>query len=203
MVKNPPAMQETWVRFPGWDEPQKKGMVTHFIILAWRIPWTEEPSGLQSMGPQRVGYNWATNSYEREPKVWPVLSASTTRVRVTRYLFNHGQWPSQSQHTVLCNMITPSPPGMLFSDPWMITGDKRMSSSGTMEPSTWCRGSSWQSKAYDQRNVAFSTAYWILTQLNAGEPKMAAEQSPNLSLVEVPMTLGQNFPKFVLYFSTF
>ena len=137
MVKNPPAMQETWVRFPGWDEPQKKGMVTHFIILAWRIPWTEEPSGLQSMGPQRVGYNWATNSYEREPKVWPVLSASTTRVRVTRYLFNHGQWSSRSQHTILCNMITPSPPGILLSDPWTITGDKRLSSSGTMEPSTW------------------------------------------------------------------
>ena len=63
MVKNPPAMQETWVQSPDWDNPLKKGMVTHSIILAWRIPWTEEASGLQSTGSQRVGYNWATNTF--------------------------------------------------------------------------------------------------------------------------------------------
>ena len=50
MVKNLLAMQETWVRSLGWEDPLEKGMVTHSSILAWRIPWTEEPGGLQSMG---------------------------------------------------------------------------------------------------------------------------------------------------------
>ena len=55
MVKNPPAMWETWVRSLGWEDPLEKGMAPHSSILAWRIPWTEEPGGLQSMGSQRPG----------------------------------------------------------------------------------------------------------------------------------------------------
>ena len=55
MVKNLPAMQETQVQSLGRD-PLEKGMATHSRILAWRIPWTEEPGGLQSMGSQRVGH---------------------------------------------------------------------------------------------------------------------------------------------------
>ena len=54
MVKNLPVMQETWVRSPGHEDPLKKEMATHSSILAWRIPWTEEPGSLQSMGSQRV-----------------------------------------------------------------------------------------------------------------------------------------------------
>ena len=50
MVRNLPAMQETRVRSLGWEDPLEKEMATHFSILAWRIPWTEEPGGLQSMG---------------------------------------------------------------------------------------------------------------------------------------------------------
>ena len=52
MVKNPPAVQENWVRSPGWEDPLEEDMATHSSILAWRIPWTEEPGGLQSMGSQ-------------------------------------------------------------------------------------------------------------------------------------------------------
>jgi len=54
MVKNLPAIQETQVRSLGWEDPLEKGMATHSRILAWRIPWTEEPGGSQSMGSQRV-----------------------------------------------------------------------------------------------------------------------------------------------------
>jgi len=54
MIKDLPALQETWVRSLGRKYPQEKGMATHCSILAWRIPWTEEPGGLQSMGMQRV-----------------------------------------------------------------------------------------------------------------------------------------------------
>ena len=57
MVKNPPAMQETWVLSLGWEEPREKEVTTHSSILAWRIPWTEEPARLQSMGSQRVGHD--------------------------------------------------------------------------------------------------------------------------------------------------
>ena len=57
MVKKPPAMQETWVQFLGWEDPLEKEMAIHSSILAWRIPWTEEPGGLQSMGSQRVGHD--------------------------------------------------------------------------------------------------------------------------------------------------
>ena len=54
MVKNVPAMQETWVQSLDQEEPLEKEMATHFSILAWRMTWTEEPGGLQSMGWQRV-----------------------------------------------------------------------------------------------------------------------------------------------------
>ena len=54
-VKNPPTMQETWVLSLGWDDPLEEEMATDSSILAWRIPWTEESGGLQSMGSPRVG----------------------------------------------------------------------------------------------------------------------------------------------------
>jgi len=51
-VKNLPAMKETWVQSLGWEDPLEKGMAAHSSVLAWRIPWTEKPGGLQSMGSQ-------------------------------------------------------------------------------------------------------------------------------------------------------
>ena len=56
-LKNLPIMQEIRVQSPDQEDPLKKGMATHFSILSWTIPWTEEPGGLQSMGSQRVRYN--------------------------------------------------------------------------------------------------------------------------------------------------
>ena len=57
MVKILPAMQETWVQSLGQEDPMEKEMATHSSILAWRIPWTEKPGGLQFMGSQRVGHD--------------------------------------------------------------------------------------------------------------------------------------------------
>ena len=57
MVKSLPAMQETCVPSLGWEDPLEKEMATHSSFLAWRIPWTEDPGWLQSMGLQRVGHN--------------------------------------------------------------------------------------------------------------------------------------------------
>ena len=62
MVTNLPAMWETWVLSPGQEDLLEKGMAMNSSILAWRIPWTKEPGGLQSMGLQRVRHDWVTNA---------------------------------------------------------------------------------------------------------------------------------------------
>ena len=61
LVKNPSAMRETWVQSLGQEDLLEKEMATHSSILAWKIPWMEEPCRLQSMGSQRVGHDWATS----------------------------------------------------------------------------------------------------------------------------------------------
>ena len=68
MVKTLSAVKETWVLSLGQEDPLKKGMAIHCSILAWRIPRTEEPGGLQSMGSQRVRHDWACILSE---EVWP------------------------------------------------------------------------------------------------------------------------------------
>ena len=60
MVKNLPVIQETQVRSLGWEDPLEKEMATHYSILAWEIPWTEESGGLQSTELQKVGHDLAT-----------------------------------------------------------------------------------------------------------------------------------------------
>ena len=57
IVKNLPAMRETWVRSLGWEDPRDEGMATHSSNLLWRSQWTEEPGGLQSMGSQKVKHD--------------------------------------------------------------------------------------------------------------------------------------------------
>ena len=64
MIKNLPAMQEMWFRSLGQRDPLEKETATLSSILAWEIPWTEEPGGIQSMGSQRVGHNLATEQQQ-------------------------------------------------------------------------------------------------------------------------------------------
>ena len=61
LVKHLPVMRENQVGSQGWEDPLEKEMATHSSILTWKIPWTEEPCRLQSMGSQRVGHDWATS----------------------------------------------------------------------------------------------------------------------------------------------
>ena len=68
MVKNPPAKQETWVQSLGREDSLEKEMATHSSILAWRIPWTEKPVRLQSVGSQRVGHDWVTKTFTTRQK---------------------------------------------------------------------------------------------------------------------------------------
>ena len=62
MVKNLPAKQKIWARSLGWEDPLEKGMATHSNILAWRMPWTEEPGRPHSMGSQKARHDWTTNT---------------------------------------------------------------------------------------------------------------------------------------------
>ena len=87
MVKNPPAMQETWVQSLGQEDPLERRMATYSSILAWRIPWTEESGEPQSMGLQRVWHDWVTKHTQA------VLKGSLLNFILLAQL-NHipGQW---------------------------------------------------------------------------------------------------------------
>ena len=63
VVKNLPATQETWVWSLGWEDALEKGMATYPSLLAWRTPWIGQPGRIQSLGSQRVGHDWATNTF--------------------------------------------------------------------------------------------------------------------------------------------
>ena len=76
VAKNPPVMQEMWVRSLGQEDPLEKEMASHSSIPPWEIPWTEEPGGLQSMGSQRVRHNWLTENilhiYAQKAEKWTI-----------------------------------------------------------------------------------------------------------------------------------
>ena len=76
VVKNLPVMLEAWVWSLGWEDPLEKGMATHSSILAWEIPWTEEPGGLQSMRSQSWTH-WATNTFTHQRKPLESLKQGT------------------------------------------------------------------------------------------------------------------------------
>ena len=85
-LKHLPAMHETWVRSLGWEDPLEKEMATHSSILAWRIPWMEEPGGLQSTGSQRVEHDWATSLSFSLVAKWETICLHCRRFR--RYGFD-------------------------------------------------------------------------------------------------------------------
>ena len=71
MIKNLPAMRETQVGSLGWEDPLENKMATHSSILAWKIPWTEELGGLQSMGSQRIGHDLVTKQQQPKGHIHP------------------------------------------------------------------------------------------------------------------------------------
>ena len=91
-VKHLPAMQETWVRSLGWEDPPEKAMATDSSTFAWKIPWTEEPGRLQSMGSQRVRHDWVAS-----------LSFPFSLLSLFPLLPSHSSRPSQGTRTgVFC-----------------------------------------------------------------------------------------------------
>ena len=82
MVKNLLAMQQTWVRSLGQEDPPEKGMAAHSHILAWRIPWSEGPGGLQSIELQRVGHDWVTKTFTLLVKYYWMSSQNSNKILV-------------------------------------------------------------------------------------------------------------------------
>ena len=79
VVKTCVPMQEVWVRALGQEDPREKGMATHSSILAWRIPWTEEPGRLQTMGLQRVRHDWVTDHTHTHTHTHTTVSKNTDK----------------------------------------------------------------------------------------------------------------------------
>ena len=91
MVKSMPAVWETWVQSLAWEDPLEKEMATRSTILAWKIPWLDEPGRLQSMGSQRVGHHWATSLS---------LSMGFFQARILEWVvipFSRGSFPPRDQ----------------------------------------------------------------------------------------------------------
>ena len=114
-----PAMQEpqeTWVWSLAWEDPLEEGTATHSSFLVWRIPWTEEPCGLQAMGLQRVGYDWATNSFTFFPSLWSLRTKKTRNSSCHQNGFPHWEFSTLTDNafwvsrTWICNLVCqPSP----------------------------------------------------------------------------------------------
>ena len=79
MIKNLPATLENQVQSLGREKPLEKEMATHSSLLAWRIPWTEAPTGLQSMGLQRVGHDWLTHTHAGITSLFHLLNTQAKR----------------------------------------------------------------------------------------------------------------------------
>ena len=92
MVKNPPRMRETWVGSLGWEDPLEEGMETHSSVLAWRIPWTEEPGGPQSVGLHRV-----PECLSAEHSAFRLSQLMTTQ-DLRNGLKRSYQWPMKPRH---------------------------------------------------------------------------------------------------------
>ena len=120
LVKNPPAIWETWVLPLGWEDPLEEGMVTHSSILAGESSQTEEPSGLQFMGSQRVRYDWATKPTQakeahlkRLPAIWFHCTAvwkrqdygDSGKISGCQELGEKQRWTSESES---CSVVSDS-----------------------------------------------------------------------------------------------
>ena len=136
-VKRLPTMRETWVQSLGWEDLLEKEMATHSSILAWKIPWTEEPGRLQSMGSQRVGHNWATSlslldSMEIKLAILkesnPEYSLERRMLKLKLQYFGHLMWRTDSLEKTL----------MLGK----IEGRE------TLKALKWIRPKSWESRHY-------------------------------------------------------
>ena len=122
-VKCLPAMQETWVRSLGQEDPLEKEMASHSSLLGWRIPWTEEPGGLQSMGSQRVRHDWAT---ELNWTCHPYLESvdPTPRDEVTHFITKEGLDPLSIISSALLLILCSNRTAIILFSKWRMPGTR-------------------------------------------------------------------------------
>ena len=114
VVKNPPSMRETlemWVRFLGLEDPLEEEMATYSGILAWRIPWTKEPGGVQSTGVRRVGQDWSDLAQDKIlifSTVWIWLADYPHSLKVCTVMLFY--FPSRFVREHLCLARSPPTP---------------------------------------------------------------------------------------------
>ena len=135
MVKNLPAAQETQVQLLGWEDPLEKEMATHSSIPAWKISWTEEPDGLQSMGSQRVRHNWECKHASRDKLHCLQIFIITIDI-FKKLVYSQGNFRESAWH-FLCTLLEGntetvgisclvSYPIPEFRDPARIQGDSHL-----------------------------------------------------------------------------
>ena len=115
-IKRLPAIRETRVRFLGQEDPLEKEIAIHSSTLAWKIPWTEEPDRLQSMGSQRVGHDWATSHFT-------LLSEASFIYITSMYVCIRHKWyiRPHRQNILRTNFIKKKKNLHVSSDPWYIS----------------------------------------------------------------------------------
>ena len=112
--------QEMWVRSLGWEDPTwRRKMATHSSILAWKISWTEEPGGSQSMGSQRIRHHWETKTFTFHVSYYITIVTNSSLPRA----FPSGQYPKQSSFCQWCRWwcIFFKTPDHGWSTPWNMT----------------------------------------------------------------------------------
>ena len=113
-VKNLPAIQEIWVQSLGREDPLEKEMATHSSILVWKIPWTEEPGGLWSMGSQRVGHSWAHVLVHGDLESVLQLPVSGTPSFALWCFLISLRWPGVTKWSTACVSAPKTPPKPLI-----------------------------------------------------------------------------------------
>ena len=135
MLKNPPAKKERWVWPLDWKGPLKKEMATHSGILAWEIPWTEEPGGLWSMGLQRIWHSWVIKKQNRKGhpvslaslSTWKFLSPGDDRVEESGLCFSFlpfPWWCCPLPPDLFCNFLPTYPPTIFLMSLWEVCGEE-------------------------------------------------------------------------------
>ena len=111
-------MKDTWIWSPGWEDPLEKGTATHSSVLAWRIPQTEEPDGLQAMGLQGVRHDWASNTFLALTSHNLLLSLCNNRATMcTRTGWIQGKWGHGPEHIEEWHCLMPFFQGVLLNIP--------------------------------------------------------------------------------------
>ena len=101
MVKNLPAMQETWVQSVGWEDPLEEVMATYSSVLAWRTPWAEEPGGLQSTESQQVGHDQTT----KHTHIWNCDGACECVTELMMRAYDEAQGPLEVRHCTILGLV--------------------------------------------------------------------------------------------------